>query len=845
MQRGEFSDTDCKSTSKVHGRRRPLDLRWNTPATLWTEACPIGNGTLGAMVFGGHLSERIALNEESLYAGRPLLQGQPDVANRLGYLRELLHRGAFAEADDEVSRNLLGRGQECYQPLGDLLIDFPGSGSFADYRRTLDLETAVVRVELTDSDGCHHERSYFASAPRGSIVVRLRTQESGRLNFRVRLSSPHPFHSFASGSSLQIGGNVPAFCLRRTWEWIEAHGDQHKYPEVYDEAGCLRHGARQILYGVDGFPNGLAFHAGIEVRLSDGGVVTVQDNVLAISGATEAILVFAAASNYVSFDAPATRDPQRAVSERLRNLRDWGFETLLAEHVRDYRRLFERVQLSLGSGDSDSDNVSEWRGDPMNELRLTEALFHFGRYLLIASSHPSSLHPANLQGIWNEELTPPWASAYTTNINLEMNYWPAGPGNLAECNEPLFRLIEECARNGRITAQKSYGLPGWVLHHNTDVWRKTDPVDNIARTAFWPMGSGWLCCHLWEHFLFSGDANFLSERAYPLMKGACEFYLGWLVEENGWLVTPISTSPENQFFTPDGQTGSVSAGATMDLAILKELFTATAEAGRICGDVAFSETLRATRERLLPFQTGKHGQLREWVADWDRPDDHHRHVSHLFGVFPGSTVDSETPNLQWAALRSLELRGAGGTGWSQAWKAALFARLGKPEKARECLQALLLPAERRHAGADLVGDGDVNVGGIYPNLFAACPPFQIDANFGFTAAVCEMLLQSHDGVVRLLPALPAAWPDGSVRGLRARGGVEVSIDWSGGRLVRATVLAITSGNQTFEHCGGRKEITLPAGEKRVLVPEDFGFFREAHAWDRRFSPMLADSLKRT
>ncbi len=774
------------------------------------------------MVFGGHPEDRIALNEESLYAGYPLPQGQPDVRNRLGHLQKLLRWGNFEEADGEVSAHLLGRGQECYQPLGDLFLKFHGADGFSDYRRTLEMDSALVRVGLTDRAGCRHEREYFASAADGVIVVRLRTGEPGRLNFQIRLASPHPIRTTVLGTGLQITGHVPAFCLRRTWEWIEAHGDQGKYPEAYDEAGHLRAGARTVSYELDGYPKGMQFHAGLEVRLTGGGSVAVRDQELEIVGATEAIIVLAAASSYDRFDAPAERDPRCEVEDLLGGIRDCSYKEMLAAHVRGHEQLFGRVQLSLGAPESNSENVADWRGDPASELRLTEALFHYGRYLLISSSHPSCRHPANLQGIWNEEITPPWASAYTTNINLEMNYWPAGPGNLSECNEPLFQLIEECAANGRITAEKSYGLPGWVLHHNTDAWRKTDPVDNIARTAFWPMGSGWLCCHLWEHYLFRGDEAFLRKRAYPLMKGACEFYLGWLVEDDeGWLVTPLSTSPENDFVTPDGKTGSVSAGASMDLAIMRELFTSTAQAARICGDAGFSEILGDAVQRLRPFRIGKHGQLQEWAADWDRPEDHHRHVSHLFGVFPGSQIDAESPDLQRAALRSLELRGAGGTGWSQAWKAALFARLGKPEKARNCLLALLQPAERKNEGADLGGDGDVNVGGVYPNLFAACPPFQIDANFGFTAAVCEMLLQSHDGVLRLLPALPVAWPEGSVRGLLARGGIEVAINWSGGRLVQADVLALTEGKHEFDHGGERCEITLRVGEKHILVAEDF------------------------
>ena len=824
-----------RETELKLGTGHPARVSAAAPAELWTDAWPIGNGRLGGMVFGGNPVDRIALNEESLYAGYPLPQGQPDIRGRLQSVRDLLREGRYAEADREVSQHMLGRQQECYQPLGDLLLSFPDNGGeMSGYRRTLCMETGVAEVAFTDAEGCQHERHYYASTTQPIIVVKLRTAEPGRLALRVRLKSPHPCTISTNNGALDMDGHVPAFCCRRTWEWIEGRGDQHKYPEVYDSEGCLRPGAQTVYYGSrEGRPEGLRFSAGIKVLLTQGGLVTEEDGFLAITGATEVVLLLAAASSYSSFDQPANMDPKAEVQRVLTEAGRSTEAELRASHVERHRELFGRVRFSLSPEQPASDWVSEWRGVPSCEQALVEKQFQFGRYLLIAASPPNSRHPANLQGIWNELVTPPWAAAYTTNINLEMNYWLAGPAALPECAEPLFRLLEDCARNGRITAEKSYGLPGWVLHHNTDVWRKTDPVDNIARTAYWPLGSGWLCCHLWEHFLYEQDEEFLKQRAYPLMRGACEFYLGWLVENaEKWLVTPISTSPENDFVLPNGQTGSVCEGPTMDLSILRELFAATGSAARICGDEAFRLRVEEAAKRLLPFRVGKLGQLQEWAEDWDRADDHHRHYAHMFGVFPGSQIHSATPDLQRAALRSLELRGDGGAGWSQAWKASLYARLGEPEKARECLVALLLPAEREHGcGLDLVSatglssgtgwDSNVNVGGVYRNLLASCPPFQIDANFGFVTAVCEMLLQSHGGVIRLLPGLPAAWPEGRIEGLHARGALEVSIDWSGGRMTWAKVRSRHKGTREFLYQGLKCVQTLIPGVEHTIVAEDF------------------------
>lgn len=782
----------------------------------------MGNGRLGAMVFGGIRRERIALNEESLYSGASRPQGQPDIAGHLAEVRSLLASEKFEEADALVSRLWLGRGQECYQPLGDLEFEFENLEGISDYERSLDLANGIARIGFDSASG-RHEREVFASVRGNAIVVRAKTSTVGKLSFNVGFRSPHPVQSVAPSADGEIhfSGQLPGLCLRRSWEWIEERADQWKYPEVYDESGRLREGAAPLLYGAAAGGAGMTFHCAVRAQLVGEGRLELRDAHLIISDATEVIIILAAASSYAGFDAPHGRDPMPVVTEALSELRGLPYSELRGMHETESRRLFNRVCLSLGGETPTEAETACWRGDSECALRLAETAFQFGRYLLIASSHPDSRHPANLQGIWNECVIPPWGSAYTTNINLEMNYWPALPANLSECNDALFRLVRECAENGRTTARKSYGLDGWVLHHNTDVWRKTDPVDFTARTAFWPMASGWLSCHLWEQFLFHGDSQFLMQTAYPLMRGACEFYLGWLVSRSdGWLTTPVSTSPENTFRAPHGGRASVSEGCTMDMSILRELFHATEKAARLAEDEPFAMRLAEARSKLRPFRIGRLGQLQEWAGDWDDPGDHHRHVSHLFGVFPGSQITSDKPELQQAALKSLEMRGNGGMGWSLVWKAALYARLGQPEQAWSCLQSLLQPAEKVVPSSGQISELD-SLGGLYPNLMAAGPPFQIDANFGFVAAVCEMLLQSHEGFVNLLPALPSAWRTGSVTGLLARGGLEVCLQWHNGELRQANVRAKFGGEQRFAYGARHCCVGFQAGESRILTPGMF------------------------
>lgn len=792
-----------------------LRLWYRQPAMDWNEALPLGNGRLGAMVFGGLTLERIQLNDDTLYSGEPGQRDLPlDISKDYDDIVRMVAVGQLAEAEERIRQRWLGRAQSCYQLLGDLWIETSDTGSPGAYQRDLDLGTAVASVEFPAA-GAHIRREMFCSHPAGCLVLRIRGLHPGQM-LRVRLTSPHPAELVhAAPGSMRLEGQVPGLALRRTLEHVEQRGETWKYPELWTSDGKRKPGAAQILYGDRIGGLGTRFACGLAVEAAGNTVDTDAQGLRITAGGGDILLLVASGSSFNGPTASPSKQGKDAVAEAegfLARARGRGFDSLLDEHLRDYQRLFGRVTLSLGKPSTNAALPTDerlLRNEKEPDHALAGLYFQFGRYLMIAGSRAGS-QPLNLQGIWNEHVIPPWGGAYTININAQMNYWPAEVVNLSECAEPLLRMVEELAVDGRKVAREMYQRPGWVAHHNTTIWRDAQPVDGGTRASYWPMAAGWMTPHLWEHYQFSGDVEFLRRRAYPLMRGAAEFFLAWLQPDaQGTLQTPVGTSPENGFWVVENgkrQQVSLSISPTCDMATIRENFLAVLAAARVLGENgAVEQQVAAALPKLRPYAVGREGQLLEWPQDVEEAEPQHRHVSHLYGLHPGTHIgEASAPREFGAVRRSLERRGDGGTGWAMAWKVNLWARLLDGNRAWRLYQNLIQPA--RLPGSDRLR------GGAMPNLLCAHPPFQIDGNFGGTAGLAEMLLQSHEGNIHLLPALPDAWPEGRVTGLRARGGVEVAITWERGRLRSARLLSATATSVRVRYRGRNWEGLLPAGE---------------------------------
>lgn len=776
-----------------------LCVWYRQPAGDWLEALPIGNGRLGGMVYGGVEQEQIQFNECTLWSGGPKEWNNPGALEVLPEIRRLTTEGKFYKAH-HLGKKMMGPYTQSYMPMGQLCLTWPERKQIKNYRRCLNLDTGIVEVKY-EADGTIYTEEVFISYPDQVFVIRLTSSKPGGLSFSASLNSRLQYATTSDGPVFLLNGRAPAH--------VDPNYLERPNPVIYDETG-------------EG--EGMRFQCRL-MAVTDGGEVLASERDLRVEGATRVTLLLSAATSFNGFDHSPGREGRDQCADAaacLSQAASRTFESLREDHIHDHQRLFRRVQVNLGPAPDQSENL------PSDQLvkaygatnpALVALYFQYGRYLLISSSRPGGQTP-NLQGIWNDELRAPWSSNYTLNINTEMNLWPAEVCNLSECHEPLFEMIRELSVSGARTAQINYGCKGWVTHHNTDIWRLSSPVGDWGRGsasstwALWPMSGAWLCQHLWQHYEFVGDKAWLRDYAYPLMKGSAEFFLDFLVEDgNGYLVTNPSTSPENAFMVPEGR-ASVSIASTMDMALIWDLFSNCIDSAKDLDiDAEFASKLETARARLRPPQIGNDGRLMEWFQEFSEMDVKHPHTSHLWGVFPGRQISLEgTPDLAAAVKRTLERKTDECGGWASVWRTCMWARLRDGNHAYALVQRSLPE-----------GGGSVS-----PNLFGSHPIAQLDCNYGFSASVAEMLLQSHSGKLRLLPALPDAWPNGSVKGLCARGGYEVDMTWSQAKLTEAVIHSHKGGKCVVVYGDQKTEVMTEPGSEFTLdgglakVPTDSG-----------------------